>query len=263
MAHKKGQGSVKNGRDSNAKRRGLKLFGGQHAYPGSVLCRQCGTKWRPGKNVYQGKDFTLHSLIEGVVRFSNQGRVINVDPPGVQAPADTADDDTSPAVAVKPLSPTRRRSEPRQTPHRENPTHQPPLQQVEKAIVGSFFKLLKTARKGDAAVAETHHDLLINPDPRLRLTEPGLGVRVGGEVLHVPPILYTFLVAHSVATAAGLVSYLRAFPSAVAAGLGLEFDLVKAEVPRLIGTLKGHVDDAFLTEPSPSRLKYGANLEDE
>jgi large subunit ribosomal protein L27 len=80
MAHKKGQGSSRNGRDSQPKMRGIKLFGGQVATPGSILCRQKGTKWHPGKHVGIGRDWTLFSLIEGTVRFDQGGRRINVDP---------------------------------------------------------------------------------------------------------------------------------------------------------------------------------------
>ena len=80
MAHKKGQGSVKNGRDSNSKRRGVKKFGGEHVIPGNIILRQCGTKWRPGSNVGLGKDYTIYSLVEGNVRFDQGGRRVNVDP---------------------------------------------------------------------------------------------------------------------------------------------------------------------------------------
>ena len=80
MAHKKGQGSSRNGRDSNAQRLGIKLFGGQYARPGSIICRQHGTKWRPGKNVGVGRDWTIYSLIEGTVTFDQDGRRINVTP---------------------------------------------------------------------------------------------------------------------------------------------------------------------------------------
>ncbi|MDA7922699.1 50S ribosomal protein L27, partial [Verrucomicrobiales bacterium] len=69
MAHKKGQGSVKNGRDSNSKRRGVKKFGGEKVIAGNIILRQCGTKWHPGKNVGLGRDYTIFSLVEGNVRF--------------------------------------------------------------------------------------------------------------------------------------------------------------------------------------------------
>ena len=73
MAHKKGQGSSRNGRDSNPKMLGIKLFGGQHARAGSILVRQCGTKWHAGKNVGIGRDWTLFSLIDGQVKFESKG----------------------------------------------------------------------------------------------------------------------------------------------------------------------------------------------
>ncbi|HQO14880.1 MAG: 50S ribosomal protein L27 [Smithellaceae bacterium] len=69
MAHKKGQGSSRNGRDSNAQRRGVKVFAGQKIHAGSIIVRQVGTKIHPGNNVGMGKDFTLFSLIDGVVKF--------------------------------------------------------------------------------------------------------------------------------------------------------------------------------------------------
>ena len=69
MAHKKGQGSSRNGRDSNSQRRGVKVFGGEKIHAGSIIVRQVGTKIHPGNNVGLGKDFTLFSLIEGVVKF--------------------------------------------------------------------------------------------------------------------------------------------------------------------------------------------------
>ena len=80
MAHKKGQGSSRNGRDSNAKRLGIKLYGGQLAKAGSILIRQKGTRWHPGKNVGQGNDYTLFALKPGKVYFDKGGRRINVDP---------------------------------------------------------------------------------------------------------------------------------------------------------------------------------------
>ena len=89
MAHKKGQGSSRNGRDSNAQRRGVKRFGGEAVYPGCILVRQVGNKFHPGKGVGQGKDYTLFALIDGVVKFDREGRRINVVPVAapVAAPA--------------------------------------------------------------------------------------------------------------------------------------------------------------------------------
>lgn len=80
MAHKKGQGSVKNGRDSNSKRLGVKKFGGQHVIAGNIVLRQRGTKWVPGRNVGIGKDHTIFALIEGKVAFDQDGRRVNVVP---------------------------------------------------------------------------------------------------------------------------------------------------------------------------------------
>ena len=78
MAHKKGEGSVKNGRDSNSKRLGVKIFGGQPAVAGNILVRQRGTVYHPGKNVGVGKDYTLFALADGVVEFrkSKQNRTV-------------------------------------------------------------------------------------------------------------------------------------------------------------------------------------------
>lgn len=69
MAHKKGQGSSRNGRDSNAQRLGVKAAGGQFVKAGSILVRQRGTKWHPAKNVRRGRDDTLFALIDGIVTF--------------------------------------------------------------------------------------------------------------------------------------------------------------------------------------------------
>jgi len=69
MAHKKGEGSVKNGRDSQSKRLGVKIYGGQPAIAGNIIVRQRGTEYHPGKNVGVGKDFTLFALSDGTVEF--------------------------------------------------------------------------------------------------------------------------------------------------------------------------------------------------
>jgi len=78
MAHKKGQGSSRNGRDSNAQRRGVKKFGGERVRAGNILVRQVGTKWHPGRGVGQGKDYTLFALVDGEVIFDREGRRVNV-----------------------------------------------------------------------------------------------------------------------------------------------------------------------------------------
>jgi len=89
MAHKKGQGSVKNGRDSHSKRLGVKKFHDMHVIPGNIIVRQRGTKWRPGLGVGIGRDHTLFALIEGKVQFQKKRRRIVV---------------TAPSAAVQPQS---------------------------------------------------------------------------------------------------------------------------------------------------------------
>jgi len=79
MAHKKGQGASRNNRDSNAQFRGIKRYGGELVIAGSILVRQCGTRFHPGKNVGCGKDYTLYALIDGHVEFGTRRRV-NIKP---------------------------------------------------------------------------------------------------------------------------------------------------------------------------------------
>jgi len=78
MAHKKGQGSSRNGRDSNAQRRGVKKFGGQEVRAGNILVRQVGTKFQAGHNVGMGSDYTLFALTDGTVVFDREGRRVSV-----------------------------------------------------------------------------------------------------------------------------------------------------------------------------------------
>jgi large subunit ribosomal protein L27 len=92
MAHKKGQGSIKNGRDSNAQRRGVKRYGGQRVLAGNIIVRQLGTHYHPGPNVGHGRDHTLFALCDGQVRFYRRGRqrkaFVAVDPVGGESPAE-------------------------------------------------------------------------------------------------------------------------------------------------------------------------------
>lgn len=74
MAHKKGSGSTRNGRDSNAKRLGIKRYGGEYVLAGSILVRQRGTKFKVGNNVNIGRDYTIYSLIDGQVKFEISGK---------------------------------------------------------------------------------------------------------------------------------------------------------------------------------------------
>ena len=78
MAHKKGQGSSRNGRDSNAQRRGVKRYAGEKVSPGNIIIRQVGTKFRAGQGVGQGRDYTLFALVEGYVSFDQEGRRVNI-----------------------------------------------------------------------------------------------------------------------------------------------------------------------------------------
>lgn len=83
MAHKKGQGSSRNGRDSNSQRLGVKRFGGERVKSGTIILRQHGTRWKPGQNVSLAKDHTLFAVAEGVVRFEDhggRGRLVSVVP---------------------------------------------------------------------------------------------------------------------------------------------------------------------------------------
>jgi large subunit ribosomal protein L27 len=88
MAHKKGEGSVKNGRDSQSKRLGVKIYGGQAAVAGNIIVRQRGTVYHPGKNVGLGKDYTIFALADGVVEFKKgkgDKSVVSVQPAAVTA----------------------------------------------------------------------------------------------------------------------------------------------------------------------------------
>ncbi|HEY2893148.1 MAG TPA: 50S ribosomal protein L27 [Pirellulales bacterium] len=78
MAHKKGQGSSRNGRDSNGQRRGVKRYAGEKVIAGNILVRQVGTKFHPGRGVGLGSDYTLFALVDGVVQFDREGRRVNV-----------------------------------------------------------------------------------------------------------------------------------------------------------------------------------------
>jgi large subunit ribosomal protein L27 len=91
MAHKKGVGSSRNGRDSKPKMRGVKKYGGEYVIPGNIIVRQCGTKVKPGKNVGVGRDYTLFALVEGQVKFqpySRTQKMVSVIP--FEQPAESA-----------------------------------------------------------------------------------------------------------------------------------------------------------------------------
>jgi large subunit ribosomal protein L27 len=108
MAHKKGEGSTQNGRDSNAKRLGVKMYGGQSVSAGNILVRQRGTKFHPGDNVYMGKDFTLHAKIDGSVVFMRRRlnrTFVNVVPFGSVTTVAEAPAPKKTAPAPKPAAP--------------------------------------------------------------------------------------------------------------------------------------------------------------
>lgn len=85
MAHKKGQGSVRNGRDSNAKRLGVKRYGGQVVNAGTIIVRQRGSRFEAGKNVGVGKDWTLYALVDGLVKFDKESTRVNIVPQAAAA----------------------------------------------------------------------------------------------------------------------------------------------------------------------------------
>ncbi len=90
MAHKKGEGKVKNGRDSHSKRLGVKIYGGQEAYSGNIIIRQRGTAYHPGNGVMLGKDHTIFAVVDGIVKFTkgaNDRRFVHVMPVAVAAEA--------------------------------------------------------------------------------------------------------------------------------------------------------------------------------
>ena len=110
MAHKKGVGSSRNGRDSNPQYRGIKKYGGEKVIAGNIIVRQCGTKWHPGRNVGLGRDYTIYALVDGVVQFEHRNKSqLKVSVVPVQRPAAIILDDSAatsgePAPAVTPAA---------------------------------------------------------------------------------------------------------------------------------------------------------------
>jgi large subunit ribosomal protein L27 len=94
MAHKKGVGSSRNGRDSNPQYRGIKKYGGEAVTAGNIIVRQCGTKWHPGRNVGLGRDYTIYALIDGVVTFEHKDKrrtMVSVYPSPAEAESPAAE----------------------------------------------------------------------------------------------------------------------------------------------------------------------------
>jgi large subunit ribosomal protein L27 len=102
MAHKKGVGSSRNGRDSNPQYRGIKKYGGEIVRAGNIIVRQCGTRWHPGNNVGLGTDYTLYAKIDGVVKFEHKSKSrLKVSVYPAQAPAvETAELPTAPEATA-------------------------------------------------------------------------------------------------------------------------------------------------------------------
>lgn len=133
MAHKKGVGSTDNGRDSNPKYLGVKLFGGQHAKAGNIIVRQRGTKFHPGENVYMGKDFTLHAKVDGKVTFTKKRlnrTFVGIQPEGAEPVAKAAP--AKKAAPVAKAAPKKAAPAPEPQPAIDT-TPQPVVAPVEKA----------------------------------------------------------------------------------------------------------------------------------
>ena len=104
MAHKKGQGSTRNGRDSPGQRRGIKIYAGETVRAGNILVRQVGTRVHPGRNVGMGRDFTLYALVDGVVKYEtyrNDKRRVRIEPTVAPASAPRADAASEPPAEAQ------------------------------------------------------------------------------------------------------------------------------------------------------------------
>jgi large subunit ribosomal protein L27 len=107
MAHKKGVGSSRNGRNSNPQYRGIKKYGGEKVVAGNIIVRQCGTKWHPGRNVGLGRDYTIYALVDGVVRFEHKSKTqLKVSVVPVEASASIMIDGPAAAGAESPATET-------------------------------------------------------------------------------------------------------------------------------------------------------------
>lgn len=150
MAHKKGVGSTDNGRDSESKRLGVKLFGGQKAVAGNILVRQRGTKYHPGQNVYMGRDHTLHAYIDGVVTFKRKkdDRVyVNVMP--FEAVAETLAN-----PAKKAAAPVAEKPAPKKAAKVEAPVAETPAVEVAAEVAPKAEKAVKAPKLNDLKIVE-------------------------------------------------------------------------------------------------------------
>jgi large subunit ribosomal protein L27 len=270
VAHKKGQGSSRNGRDSNPKMLGIKLFGGQRANAGSILCRQRGTRWKAGLNAYYGRDWTIHARVEGTVYFDRDCSRINVMPLGSEEMGPVA----SGAALMELRTPSRSRFRPihslsdKEGFPRTSPDR-PLVPDVHNSeipeVVGGFLDRL-FRQKGDAV---PHHmkDFEIRADRTRPVSDPAFGARVSneGEALLVPPIVAEVLEQFGVVTASGFLSCARVFPSAIADGLSWEAERVDRARGDLVDMLKhSDIDPSLLLEgDSSDGFGFGALLPDD
>jgi|AntRauTorckE5430_2_1112549.scaffolds.fasta_scaffold03449_2 large subunit ribosomal protein L27 len=167
MAHKKGVGSTDNGRDSNSKRLGVKLFGGQVAKSGNIIIRQRGTKYHPGDNVYMGRDFTIHAKVDGNVAFKKSYRnrmYVSIVPAGADV-----------AVAEKPVA--KKAAAPKAAPvAKAAPKKEAPAEDTTVQAVAA-----KPAKKATAVKIEMPSGKKIKQDD-LKMVE-GIGPKIEG-LLH-------------------------------------------------------------------------------
>jgi large subunit ribosomal protein L27 len=260
VAHKKGQGSSRNGRDSNPKMLGIKRHGGEFVWPGCIICKQRGTRWRPGKHVGLGRDFTIWSLVEGYVHFNKKARRISVLPVGVKVTSPSAEDrQLGSATATRAFpskSKTATRSSGGRTQHSARSSPHEPLKLLP-AHAGSFLLKLLSNRGG--VMAEEIKDLVLRVDHGSMVNSRAFGVRldVPGRILSVPPALWELAQMHSIAMASGLVDLITTFPTTVAKGLSLPIERVSAESLALVDIVRGHIDDDFLVDTSPAKRGYG------
>ncbi len=198
MAHKKGVGSTDNGRDSQSKRLGVKLFGGQNAIAGNIIVRQRGTKYHPGDNVYMGKDFTLHAKIDGTVTFRKRRSnrtYVSILPADAVAEAPAAPVKKAPAKKAAPAPVAEARSVAAEAPKAEAPKKAAPKKagaKIElpngKSIKQDDLKMvegvgpkiegllhdggIKTWEDLANAATETAQGILDEAGPRYRMHQP-------------------------------------------------------------------------------------------
>jgi len=267
MAHKKGQGSVRNGRDSLSKRRGVKKYAGEFVTQSSILVTQCGTKFRPGRYVRIARNDTLHAEVDGTVYFDQDGRRVNILPtprplkgaewgdevPDALAVLDRPVRRTQPVSKRIPGSGTRAFPKSSGQPPR-TPVRQEPIREVDK-----YYKKL-IARRGKTMERDKHPptdlELVARPENQ---PAHGFGATVAPDGYHLflPPVVFGFLDAHFVTTATGFVAYVRAFPEVVAEGLHLKKEEVVSALPELVREVAKVLPAEALAEVPSDQYGYG------